>query len=83
MAQSDPSAEAIVRDDLLNAVAAKLEDVTIEGGGSNEPTGITQTSGIGSVAIGTNGGAPTWASAINLVKEVELIMRRLRTIWPI
>ena len=71
MAQSDPSAEAIVRDDLLNAVAAKLEDVTIEGGGSNEPTGITQTSGIGSVAIGTNGGAPTWASAINLVKEVE------------
>jgi HK97 family phage major capsid protein/HK97 family phage prohead protease len=71
MAQSDPSAEAIVRDDLLNAVAAKLEDVTIEGSGSNEPTGITQTSGIGSVAIGTNGGAPTWASAINLVKEVE------------
>ena len=72
MAQSDPSAEAVVRDDLLNAVAAKLEDVTIEGGGSNEPTGITQTSGIGSVAIGTNGGAPTWASAVNLVKEVEI-----------
>ena len=71
MAQSDPSAEAVVRDDLLNAVAAKLEDVTIEGGGSNEPTGITQTTGIGSVAIGTNGGAPTWASVVNVVKEVE------------
>lgn len=71
MLQSDPSAEAIVRNDLLNAVAAKIESVSIAGGGSNEPTGITGTTGIGSVAIGTNGGAPTFASAVNLVKEVE------------
>ena len=72
MAQSDPSAEMVVRDDLLSALAAKLEDVTIEGDGSNEPTGITKTSGIGSVAIGTNGGVPSWASITNLVKEVEV-----------
>ena len=72
MMQSDPSAEQIVRDDILNAVAAKIEDVAIEGDASNEPTGITKTSGIGSVAIGTNGGAPTWASVVNLVKEVEV-----------
>jgi HK97 family phage major capsid protein len=71
MLQSDPSAEAIVRNDLLNAVAAKIESVSIAGGGSNEPTGITGTTGIGSVAIGTNGGVPTFASAVNLVKEVE------------
>jgi len=71
-AQSSPDAEAIVRDDLLNAVAAKLEDVTIEGDGSNEPTGITKTSGIGSVAMGTNGAAPNWASVVNLVKECEV-----------
>ena len=64
--ESDPSIEQIVRDDLLAAVADKIEDVAIEGGGSNEPTGITQTSGIGSVAIGTNGGAPTWSSIVNL-----------------
>ena len=70
--ESDPSIEQIVRDDLLAAVADKIEDVAIEGGGSNEPTGITQTSGIGSVAIGTNGGAPTWSSIVNLVKEVEI-----------
>ena len=69
--QSDPSAEAIIRDDLMGAVAAKIEDVCIEGDGSNEPTGVTKTSGIGSVAIGTNGGAPTWASVTALVKEVE------------
>jgi len=71
MLQSDPSAEAIVRNDLLNAVAAKIEDVAIEGSGSNEPTGITKKSGIGSVALATNGSAPTWAMITGLVKEVE------------
>ena len=72
MIQSDPSVEQIVRDDLLNSIAQKIEDVAIEGGGSNEPTGITGTSGIGSVAIGTNGGAMTWAKVTDLVKEVEV-----------
>ena len=72
MIQSDPSVEQIVRDDLLNAIAQKIEDVAIEGGGSNEPTGITGTAGIGSVAIGTNGGALTWQAITDLVKEVEV-----------
>jgi len=72
MIQSDPSVEQIVRDDLLNAIAQKIEDVAIEGGGSNEPTGITGTAGIGSVAIGTNGGDLTWAAITSLVKEVEV-----------
>ena len=70
--ESDPSIEQIVRDDLLNAVANKIEDVAIEGNSSNEPQGITTTSGIGSIAIGTNGGAPTWAMVTDLVKEVEV-----------
>ena len=72
MIQSDPSVEQIVRDDLLNSIAQKIEDVAIEGGASNEPTGITGTTGIGSVAIGTNGGALTWAKVTDLVKEVEV-----------
>ena len=70
--ESDPSIEAIVRNDLVAAVANKIEDVLIEGGGSNEPTGITQVGGnLGTVALGTNGAAPTWAAITNLVKEVE------------
>lgn len=68
---SDPSVEQIIRDDLIRQVASKIEDVAIEGGGSNEPTGITGTTGIGSVALGTNGDAPTWASIVQLVQEVE------------
>jgi len=70
--ESDPSIEQIVRDDLVNAIASKIQDVAIEGDASNEPTGVTKTSGIGSIAIGTNGGAPTWASVTGLVKEVEI-----------
>lgn len=72
MIQSDPSVEQIVRDDLLNSIAQKIEDVAIEGGGSNEPTGITGTTGIGSVAIGTNGGSASWSTITDLVKEVEV-----------
>lgn len=70
--ESDPSIEQIVRDDLVNSIASKIQDVMIEGSGTAEPTGVTKTSGIGSVAIGTNGGAPTWASVTDLVKEVEI-----------
>ncbi len=71
--ESDPSIEAIVRDDILSAMADKIESVAIHGGGSNEPSGIVATSGIGSVAGGTNGLAPAWATHIPpLVKEVEI-----------
>ena len=72
MMQSDPSVEQIIRDDMLRQFAAKIDEVAIEGGGTNEPTGITKTSGIGSVAIGTNGGAITYAAAVNLEREVAI-----------
>ena len=72
MMQSDPSVEQVIRDDMLRQFAAKIDEVAIEGGGSNEPTGITQTSGIGSVAIGTNGGALTYAKIVDLEKEVAV-----------
>jgi HK97 family phage major capsid protein/HK97 family phage prohead protease len=72
MMQSDPSVEQIIRDDMLRQFAAKIDDVAIEGGGSNEPTGITGTTGIGSVAIGTNGGAITYAKIADLEKEVAI-----------
>lgn len=70
--QSDPSVEGVVRSDILSQIAVAIDTVAIAGGGSNEPTGITATAGIGSVAIGTNGGAPTWGSVVDLVKEVEI-----------
>jgi HK97 family phage major capsid protein len=71
--ESDPSIEAIVRDDILAAMADKIESVAIHGGSGAEPSGIVATTGIGSVAGGTNGLAPAWATHIpTLVKEVEI-----------
>jgi len=72
MMQSDPSVEQIVRDDMTRQFASKIDEVAIEGGGANEPTGILQTNGIGSVALGTNGGAITYASLVDLEKEVAI-----------
>lgn len=69
---SNPSIEQIVRNDMTGQIALKIDDVAFEGGGSNEPTGITQTSGIGSVAIGTNGGAITYNATVDLIKEVAV-----------
>jgi HK97 family phage major capsid protein len=70
--ESDPSIEQIVRDDLVAAIASKIQDVMIEGSGSSEPTGITKTSGVGAINVGDNGGPPTWALLVNLVREVEV-----------
>jgi len=70
--QSSPSAEQIFRDDMVRKVAGAVDAVGIEGGGTNQPTGILQTSGIGAVTIGTNGGAPTWSTVVDLVAAVEI-----------
>jgi len=67
--QFNPSLENLVRVDLLRAVADKIEDVAIEGGGSNEPTGITGTSGIGSVAA--SGSGVYWEHPVKLETEVD------------
>ncbi len=57
---------------MLQSFARKIDEVAIEGGGSNEPTGILQTNGIGSAAMGTNGGAVTYAKLVELEREVAI-----------
>lgn len=70
--QSSVDVEALVRDDLATTLAIAIDEAALGGAKTNGPTGVRGTSGIGSVAIGTNGGAPTWASIVNLVREVEI-----------
>ena len=72
MMQSDPSVEQLLRNDIINTFARKIDEVAIEGGGSNEPTGIIGNSSTNVVAIGTNGGAITYAKVVDMVKEVEV-----------
>jgi len=71
--QSDPSAENLFRNDMVSQVASAIDSAGIQGSGSsNQPTGILNTSGIGSVAIGTNGGAPTWGSVVDNISQVAI-----------
>ena len=69
--QSSIDVETFVRNDLATVLALEIDRAAIHGSGSsNQPTGILATSGIGSVAGGTNGAAPTWANIIALETEV-------------
>ena len=54
-------------------LADAIDTAAINGtGSSNQPTGILNTSGIGSVAGGTNGLAPTLDHLLDLKKEVAV-----------
>ena len=69
--QSSIDVEGYVRNDLATVLALAIDSAAIEGtGSSNQPTGILNTSGIGSIAGGTNGAAPSYANIVGLETEV-------------
>jgi HK97 family phage major capsid protein len=70
MNQSDPSVEAILRADLAAGVAGAIDTVALNGGGTNEPSGILQTSGIGSVTLGSAGN-PTFGEIVDIETQVS------------
>lgn len=70
--QSTLGIERLVRNDLAGAIGLGIDLAAINGSGaSNVPEGILQATGIGSVAIGTNGGAPTRDHLVSLLNEIE------------
>ena len=71
MHQSSLAIESILRKDLIDGLASAVDLGALAGSGSsNQPTGVLNQSGIGSVAIGTNGGAGTYAKVVDTWKEV-------------
>ena len=70
--QSTPGIEQLVRTDLIDGINVAMDLGILNGTGSSQPTGIMQTSGIGSVAIGTNGGAITMDTLVNLETELTI-----------
>ena len=65
--QATPGIEDLVRTDILDGINVGLDLGILNGtGSSGQPTGIMQTSGIGSVAMGTNGGAITVDALVDL-----------------
>lgn len=77
LAQSTVDVEALVREDLARIHAIGIDAAAINGLGSgNQPTGLLKTTGIGAVYIGSdtsgsgNGGAPTYATCVDLETSV-------------
>jgi len=70
---NNPSIEAFLRDDLGYQIAARMDAAAINGSGTDPvPRGILNTTGIGSVAGGTNGLIPTWDNIVDLETEVAI-----------
>jgi HK97 family phage major capsid protein len=67
LVQTSGYADNYVTADLASAHALEVDRCGVHGlGSSNQPRGILNFSGIGSVAVGTNGGAPTWDTVVDL-----------------
>ena len=66
-----PGIEELIRTDLTDGLNLAVDLGILNGAGSSgAPTGIMQTSGIGSVAIGTNGGAVTIEALVDLEEQI-------------
>ena len=73
MLQTTPAIEALVRADLAGGLAVEIDRAGIAGSGAaGQPRGIINTAGIGSVAGGTNGAAPTYAHMVALEEAVSI-----------
>ena len=69
--QGTPGIEELVRRDLTDGINLAIDLGILNGSGSaGQPTGIMQTAGIGSVAMGTNGAAPTLEKIVDLEAAV-------------
>ena len=61
--QSSPDVEKLIRNDVEKQVNLKIDQLAINGSGAgDEPTGILNTAGVGSVLFG---GTPTWAEIVS------------------
>lgn len=71
--QGSPDVEGLVRMDLAQVVALAIDLAALHGPVvATTPTGLANTAGIGSVAAGANGAAPTWDMIVNLETTVAV-----------
>jgi len=69
MLQSTPGIEALTREHLLAELASALDLGVLKGSGAPQPTGITNTSSIGT--LDNSSGAPDWADINTVIATVE------------
>ena len=71
--QSTKDVDRLIMEDMVKAHAAALDAAIFAGSGSSgQPTGVLNTSGINTVAIGDNGGALTYANLVKMETEVGI-----------
>ena len=69
--QTDMSVEALLRDDLMRAIAEKLERQVLTGSGVGDNIkGVANFDLINTVAVGAAGGVPTWADFVAMETAV-------------
>ena len=65
--QANPDVAMMLQDDLAQGVGVQIENLSINGtGASNQPRGLFNFVGIGSVVGGTDGATISWAHLVNL-----------------
>lgn len=69
--ESDPSIDALIRDDIMQILALEIDRVVLHGTGSSQPTGITATTGVTTIALGANGSAFTVANGRSSLVSLE------------
>lgn len=76
LAQSSLDIEMLVRQDIAAIHALGIDLAAINGTGTGgQPTGVLNQSGINIVAIGTNGGNPSWSNIVDC--ETDLLKANL------
>lgn len=73
--QSSVEVENVARRDLAAAIALGLDFAALQGtGDGKQPTGVLNTSGIGTISggLGTDGGALEWADLVALWKAIKV-----------
>ena len=74
LAQGTPDVDALIRDDLNQAIAVALDKAVIQGlgDGSNQPQGVINANNVPVIAIADNsGGEPTKAELHNFLKSLD------------
>lgn len=70
--QASPDVETLARNDMAQVLSELLDSAAIAGTGTNnQPRGILNTSGIGTVSSGANGGPTTYENIAALVAAVD------------
>jgi len=71
LSESDPSIDTLIRDDIMQIIALEIDRAVLHGSGAPQPTGITGTTGVTTIAIGANGAAFSVANGRSSVVSLE------------